>query len=129
MIQRFIELGEGYSDIYELIDTAKANKHRVSRLIALQTKIDEKFVTSIVVVMNPTTTGDFQALYICREGIPNPSIKANKRYQLFEELAAYLQLPISTIDVKPSTMFNEKELYHQYLIGILRLNHFIPPMR
>ncbi|WP_226665866.1 methylthioribose kinase [Metabacillus litoralis] len=129
MIQRFIELGEGYSDIYELLETAKANKHRISKLIALHTKINNNDITSIVVVMQPTTIGDFQALYMCREGLPNPTQKANKRYDLFEELATYLQMNIISLDVKPSTIFNEKELYHQYLIGILRLNHIIPPMR
>ncbi|OAS86503.1 MULTISPECIES: DUF7147 family protein [Metabacillus] len=129
MIQRFIELGEGYSDIYELIETARANKHRVSKLIALHTKVNEKAVTSLVVIMQPTDQGKFQALYICREGIPNPHVKENKRYELFEVLSAYLNKDIIQIDVKPSNMFNELELYYQHLIGILRLNHYIPPMQ
>jgi hypothetical protein len=129
MIQRFIELGEGYSDIYELIETARANKHRVSKLIALHTKVNEKEVSSLVVIMQPTDQGKFQALYICREGIPNPHVKANKRYELFEDLSAYLNKDIIQIDVKPSNMFNELELYYQHLIGILRLNHYIPPMQ
>ena len=129
MIQRFIELGEGYSDIYELIETAKANKHRVSKLIALHTKVNEKAVTSLVVIMQPTDQGKSQALYICREGIPNPHVKENKRYELFEDLSAYLNKDIIQIDVKPSNMFNELELYYQHLIGILRLNHYIPPMQ
>jgi hypothetical protein len=129
VIQRFIELGEGYSDIYELIETARANKHRVSKLIALHTKVNKNEVSSLVVIMQPTDQGKFQALYICREGIPNPHVKANKRYELFEDLSAYLNKDIIQIDVKPSNMFNELELYYQYLIGILRLNHYIPPMQ
>ncbi|MGM0873541.1 MAG: DUF7147 family protein [Bacillota bacterium] len=129
MIQRFIELGEGYSDIYELLETAKANKHRVSKLIALHSKVNERDVSSIVVIMQPTDPGKFQALYICREGIPNPNFKENKRYELFKELALYLNKDIIKIDVKPSSMFNELELYYQHLIGILRLNHYIPPMQ
>lgn len=129
MIQRFIELGEGYSDIYELIEIAKANKHRVSKLIALHSKVNERDVSSIVVIMQPTEPGKFQALYICREGIPNPNFKENKRYELFKELALYLNKDIIQIDVKPSSMFNELELYFQHLIGILRLNHYIPPMQ
>jgi hypothetical protein len=129
MIQRFIELGEGYSDIYELIEIAKANKHRVSKLIALHSKVNERDVSSIVVIMQPTEPGKFQALYICREGIPNPNFKENKRYELFKELALYLNKDIIQIDVKPSSMFNELELYYQHLIGILRLNHYIPPMQ
>jgi hypothetical protein len=129
MIQRFIELGEGYSDIYELIEIAKANKHRVSKLIALHSKVNERDVSSIVVIMQPTDPGKFQALYICREGIPNPNFEENKRYELFKELALYLNKDIIQIDVKPSSMFNELELYYQHLIGILRLNHYIPPMQ
>jgi hypothetical protein len=129
MIQRFIELGEGYSDIYELIETARANKHRVCKLITLHTKVNEKEVSSLVVIMQPTDQGKFQALYICREGIPNPHIKANKRYELFEDLSAYLNKDIIQIDVKPSNIFNELELYYQHLIGILRLNHYIPPLQ
>ena len=129
MIQRFIELGEGYSDIYELIETAKANKHRVSKLIALHSKVNNRDVSSLVVIMEPTDPGKFQALYICREGIPNPNVKANKRFELFTELESYLNKKIIQIEVKPSNMFNELELYYQYLIGILRLNHYLPPLQ
>ncbi|MGN7941223.1 MULTISPECIES: DUF7147 family protein [Bacillaceae] len=129
MIQRFIEIGEGYSDIYELLETAKANKHRVSRLLVLHTEVNNNQVSSLVVAMQPTNPGDFQALYICREGIPNPHVKENKRYDLFKELATYLQMDIIELDVKPSTIFSEIDLYYQHLIGILRLNHYIPPLR
>lgn len=129
MIQRFIELGEGYSDIYELIETAKANKHRVSKLIALHSKVNNRDVSSLVVIMEPTDPGKFQALYICREGIPNPNVKANKRFELFTALEPHLNKKIIQIEVKPSNMFNELELYYQYLIGILRLNHYLPPLQ
>ncbi|MCV9887537.1 DUF7147 family protein [Metabacillus halosaccharovorans] len=129
MIQRFIELGEGYSDIYELIETSKANQHRVTQLIALHTKDNAKEVTSLVVIMKPTDPGNFQAIYICREGISNPNFITNKRYELFKELAELLHKQIIEIEVKPSSMFNEIDLYYQYLIGILRLNHLLPPLQ
>ncbi|MFC0271169.1 methylthioribose kinase [Metabacillus herbersteinensis] len=129
MIQRFIELGEGYSDLYELIETAKANKNRVAKLLALHTNINNKSVTSVVVVMKPTDPGKFQAMYISREGIPNPHVKENKRFLLFQELATFLEKEIIQIDVKPSSTFNEKDLYYQYLTGIFRLNHYIPPLQ
>ena len=73
MIQRFIELGEGTSDLYELLEIGKSNKNRVARLLALHTTINNNKVTSLVMVMQPATQGDFQPLYICREGIPNPT--------------------------------------------------------
>lgn len=129
MIQRFIELGEGYSDLYELLEIGKSNKHRVSRLLALHATINNNKVTSLVVVMQATTQGDFQPLYICREGIPNPNVTPNKRYELFEGLATELEKNIIEFEVKPSTLFAETGLYYQYLIGILRMNKYLPPMR
>lgn len=129
MIQRFIELGEGYSDLYELIETARANRHRLMHLMAIHTKIKDKDVTSLVAVMKPTDPGSFQALYICREGIPNPHILKNKRFDMFAELAEELDKTIIEFDSKPSSQFADKELFFQYLIGILRLNHYIPPLQ
>ncbi|WP_174733812.1 DUF7147 family protein [Mesobacillus harenae] len=129
MIQRFIELGEGYSDLYELIEIAKASRERLSRMMALHTTSKGKQVTSLVVILTPTSPGKFQPLYICREGVPNPISTPNKRFDLFVQTAAELNKSIIELDVKPSDMFAEKELYYQHLIGILRMNHFIPPLQ
>jgi hypothetical protein len=129
LIQRFIELGEGYSDLYELIELAKANKHRLTHFIAFNTTVNENQVISLAIVLTPTNPGNFQPLYICREGIPNPEQKPNKRYELFKDLAESFEKKVITLEVKPSTMFNEKELYYQHLIGILRMNRYIPPMQ
>jgi hypothetical protein len=129
MIQRFIELGEGYSDIYELLELARGNQHRLSHLMALHSTIRDKDVTSLVVVLQPTDPGGFQALYICREGIPNPHTTPNKRYDLFHSTAEKIGKNIIEFDVKPSILFAEKELYYQYLIGILRMNRFIPHLQ
>ncbi|USK76417.1 DUF7147 family protein [Peribacillus frigoritolerans] len=128
MIQRFIEIGQGYSDIYELLEVGRNQKHRVARLLAMHTTINDKKVTSLVIVMEPTDPGKFQPLYICREGIPNPHATKNKRYELFESLAEELDRPIIEIDVKPSVLFAEIELYYQHLIGILRMNRYLPPL-
>lgn len=129
MIQRFIEIGEGYSDIYELIEIAKANPSRLCHMMAFHTAINNKEVTSLVVVLQPTDPGNFQPLYICREGIPNPKATPNKRFDLFAEAAKELHKEIIQLDIKPSTSFAEKELFYQYIIGILRLNHYIPPLQ
>ncbi|MDQ7863409.1 methylthioribose kinase [Peribacillus frigoritolerans] len=128
MIQRFIEIGQGYSDIYELLEVGRNQKHRVARLLAMHTTINDKKVTSLVIVMEPTDPGKFQPLYICREGIANPHATKNKRYELFENLAEELDRPIIEIDVKPSVLFAEIELYYQHLIGILRMNRYLPPL-
>jgi hypothetical protein len=129
LIQRFIEIGEGYSDIYELIEIAKANQARLNHMMAFHTTINNKEVTSLVVVLKPTDPGNFQPLYICREGIPNPRFTPNKRFDLFAKAAEILQKEMIQIDIKPSTSFAEKELFYQYVIGILRLNHYIPPLQ
>ncbi|WP_342434092.1 methylthioribose kinase [Neobacillus sp. FSL H8-0543] len=129
MIQRFIELGEGYSDIYELLELARANQHRIVHLMAFHSSVGDRPVTSLAVILQPTDPGNFQALYICREGIPNPKFIPNKRYDLFQKTAEELGKQIMELSVKPSTMFHEKELYYQHLIGILRLNHFLKPLQ
>ncbi|RSK26917.1 methylthioribose kinase [Bacillus sp. HMF5848] len=125
MIQRFIELGEGYSDIYELLEVANNNKHRITKLLALQATINNRNVFSLVVILTPTDPGNFQPLYICREGIPENS----KRFDLFKELSERIKVPITYISVKSSLFFAERNLYYQYLIGVLRLNHIIPPLK
>lgn len=129
MIQRFIELGEGYSDIYEILELAKTNQHRLLHMMVLHTVVNERKVTSLVVILKPTDPGEFQALYICREGVPNPKEIPNKRFDLFQQTANEIQKTIIELTVKPSNQFSEKELYYQYLIGILRLNHYIPPLK
>lgn len=37
MIQRFIELGEGYSDLYELLEIAKTNQERIAHMLQFET--------------------------------------------------------------------------------------------
>ncbi|KAB2335296.1 DUF7147 family protein [Bacillus mesophilum] len=129
MIQRFIELGEGYSDLYELLEIAEVNKHRLAKMMAFHTNVNHKEVTSLAVILTPAAEGKFQPLYICLEGIPNPNMKSNKRYDLFKEKAEKLGQTIFEVKVKSSAEFAEKELFYQYLIGILRLNHYIPPLQ
>ncbi|WP_409275505.1 methylthioribose kinase [Neobacillus sp. SCS-31] len=128
MIQRFIELGRGYGDLYELIEIAESNSHRITRFLALHTVVGNKEVTSLAIILNPAGEGKFQPIYISREGVPDPRTLPSKRYSLFQEAAAGLGKEIYELDVKPSSLFAEPELYYQQLIGILRLNHFLPPL-
>ena len=128
MIQRFIELGEGYSDIYELLEIGKANQSRISFLLALHTTINDREVVSLAIILKPTNPGNFQPIYICREGIPNPESTPNKRFDMFQELATTLEKNIIHLEVKPSTLFPESVLYYQHLIGILRMNRYLPPL-
>lgn len=126
MIQRFVEFGEGLSDLYELLQITRTNKERVHRIIRLDSVINGKAVCSIVVVLNPVEPGNYMPCYICREGIPHPSEKETARYKLIEELVEELQVELCQLVVKPSTEFNELNLYYQYLIGVFRMNKYIP---
>jgi hypothetical protein len=124
MIQRFIELGEGYSDLFELFEIMETNKDRISQLLCLRTKKNDKEFASLVAVLKPAAEGNFQPMYMCREGVPIPS----KRYELFEANAAKLNKEIISFEVKQSKEFAETELFYHYLIGILRLNYLIPEL-
>ncbi|TFE03601.1 methylthioribose kinase [Jeotgalibacillus sp. R-1-5s-1] len=128
MIQRFIELGEGYSDIYELIELMKANRHRAERLLVLETESKKGKKLSLALVLKKTDEGNFQAIYLCREGIPILDGKKSERLRLTEEAAESHGIPVITLTVQPSDRFAEKELYYQYLTGILRMNRYLSPL-
>lgn len=129
MIQRMIEIGEGYSDIYELFEIAKSRKESVKFLLKLTSEKDKQKCCTFAVILSPTSIGEFQPIYYCREGITLKDQTITKREQLFEELALTLNKEIITLHIRHSSSFHAIELYQQYLIGILRLNHFIPPMK
>ncbi|MGX9133553.1 DUF7147 family protein [Rummeliibacillus sp. JY-2-4R] len=128
MIQQFIELGEGYGDIYELCELMRTNKHRISRTIVFTATKGDKKVASIAAIFKPVGDSKFTPIYICREGIPYSTEKPSKRLEIFEETAKELDQTLITLEVKHSSVYVEKDLYYQYLIGILRLYHYIPSM-
>ncbi|KHF40801.1 DUF7147 family protein [Halalkalibacter okhensis] len=128
MIQRFITLGEGYNDLYELLELGRSNQSRVHMLLRLDTAYDNQEKSSLVLVLTPASPGKMMPLYICLEGIHNPDIRATERYLLFEQLSKELNMPIYKLKVKSSREFEEKDLYFQYLIGVLRMNRYIPPL-
>jgi len=129
MIQRMIELGEGYSDLYELIELATSQKNRVSHLIKFTTSKDKDTYCSFAVIFKPTSIWEFQPIYYCREGIKVAENSITKREQLINDLASSLEKEIITLNLRHSSSFFEKELFHQYVIGILRLNHLISPLK
>lgn len=129
MIQRMIEIGEGYSDLYELFELAKSQKDRVKFLLKLTSDKNNQKCCTFAVILSPTSIGEFQPIYYCREGITIKENSISKREELFEDLAVKLNKEIITLHIRHSSSFHAIELYQQYLIGILRLNHFIPPMK
>jgi hypothetical protein len=129
MNQRFIELGPGYSDLYELLELAKANHYRMHYFLCLQSEGKRGKVMSFVLVMKKSSYGDFIPLYICREGIPALDNKPSKRYELFEQAAREQGKDVISMEVRHSSTFADTDLYYQYLIGILRMNRFLPPLQ
>ncbi|MCP3031081.1 methylthioribose kinase [Halobacillus sp. A1] len=128
MRQKFIELGEGYADIYELLELGEQMPERIDYAIAFYCEKSRQAVSSLAFIMKPTSQQKFQPIYICREGIPNPHEKPNKRFDLFQAVAESAGKTVTEFTVKPSTMFPETELYYNYLIGILRTNRILSPL-
>lgn len=126
MNQRFIEMGEGYGDIYELLEIISSNSSRLLHgLIFASMNKDGKPVISVAAVLSPAGESNFMPIYICREGIPPES----KRLALFEEAIQAAGRPAVRLEVKPSFTFSDLKLYYNYLTGILRLHHLLPPLR
>jgi hypothetical protein len=128
MIQRFILLGEGYNDLYELLELARSNPSRIHMLLRLDTVFEKKEKSSLVLILRPASPGKMMPLYLCLEGIHNPEIQSSERYRLFEQLSQELDRSIYRLKVKSSHEFEDLELYYQYLIGVLRMNRYIPPL-
>ncbi|WP_432354866.1 DUF7147 family protein [Sporosarcina sp. A2] len=127
--QRFIELGEGYSDIYELCELIKTNASRLQRTFLFTATTKEgKRCLSIAASFSPAGEGGFYPIYICREGIPSKEESPSKRQLVFEEAAASVGSKPIPVDLKHSSEFPETKLFYQYVTGILRLNHLLPPL-
>ncbi|WP_332689977.1 DUF7147 family protein [Halalkalibacter lacteus] len=129
MIQRFILLGEGYNDLYELLEIARSNHSRIHMLLRLDTKINHQEKSSLVLILHPAEPGKMMPFYLCLEGIHNPNSKPTERYRLFEQLSKQVEKTIHKLEVKSSDQFEENDLYYQYLIGVLRMNRYIPPLQ
>jgi len=124
MIQRFIELGEGYGDLFELCELIRTNEDRIYRTFLFPTTINGKPMVSFAVALNSVGESKFMPIYTCREGIP----AASKRTSIFMDACKHAGHHPVEVELKPSSTFADKGQYHQYLIGILRLNHLLPEM-
>ena len=129
MIQQFIELGQGYSDVYELCELVRTNKHRLHNAFIFHSIHNEQTVASLAVAFKPVGESKFMPIYICREGITYSQNNVSKRIALFEETVQAVGKNPITLELKNSTNFEEKVLYYQYVTGVLRLNNYIPPLQ
>ncbi|GKV55700.1 hypothetical protein NCCP2222_16470 [Sporosarcina sp. NCCP-2222] len=127
--QRFIELGEGFSDVFELIELMNTNASRLHRTFIFSTATDKGNVISLAAAFHPAGEGHFMPIYICREGILQKGEEMPKRRLLFEQASLQNGCTPIPIDLQHSTAFAEASLYYQYIIGILRLNHLLPPLQ
>lgn len=130
MIQQFIELGQGYGDIYELCELIRTNEKRFhNAFILTSTNNNGNKVASLAVAFKPVGDSKFMPIYICREGIPFNPEKPSQRIEIFENALKEIdKKPISPLEIKHSSIFAETSMFYQHLIGILRMNHFLPPM-
>ena len=128
MIQQFIELGQGYGDVYELCELIKTNETRFHEAFIFTSYKKEQKVCSLAVAFKPVGESKFMPIYVCREGIPYNEGKQTKRLGLFEEALSAIGKQANTVEIKHSSFFTETAQFYQYLIGILRMSHYIPPM-
>ncbi|MEG0473962.1 MAG: methylthioribose kinase, partial [Solibacillus sp.] len=80
------------------------------------------------VAFKPSGESKFMPIYICREGIPYNEEKPSKRIEIFQEAVRKANKQENIFEIKHSSIFSESIQFYQYLIGILRLNHYLPPM-
>lgn len=128
MPQQFIELGEGYGDVYELLEIIKTNQGRFHQAFILTSTKEDKKVASLAVALKPVGESKFMPIYICREGIPFHEEQPSKRQMMFEESIEQLGRKAVVVEIKHSSIFSEPKLFYQYLIGIMRLHHYIPAL-
>lgn len=128
MIQQFVELGKGYGDIYELCELIQTNEKRFHNAFLFISYKGDKAYVSPAVAFRSVGESKFMPIYICREGIPYNPEKPSKRQQLFEETLRQFGKQAVPMDIKHSSYYTETDLFYQHLIGILRMNHLIPPL-
>lgn len=128
MIQRFIELGEGYSDIFEWLELLKTNENRFHHVCIFTSVLNDVKKLSVSLVLKPASEGNFTPIYYCREGIEYSAEKTSKRILLVEKTLQERNYSPHRLEVKHSSYFAEPALYHQYLTGLLRLHHILPPL-
>ena len=118
MKQSFIKIGEGLTDLFEFTTLIEYNHKRINRIVYFHTPHSEKQLSSVAIIMNPTAEKHFQAMYIMTNALKYP-YPAAENYDI----------PVVGIDVQPPDVYPDLELYFNYLISVLRLQRWIPPLQ
>lgn len=122
-MQKFIELGEGYGDVFELEALIQYNHQRIKSGIYLHA---EGRLSTFVLVMAPVR-GNFQALYTIYQGIPMTS-KSRQKYKIINENLEKYNISKVEMTTRDPGDFHDRTQYFQYMLGVLRLNNLIPPL-
>lgn len=123
-MQKFITLGEGHGDIFELEAIIGHNHIRIDKAIFLHT---EESRSTFLLVMKPVR-GNFQAIYTIYNGIQFKDGQGQK-YTLIRGWCEEKEIPIVEFSTRDPEDFYERNQFYQYITGVLRLNHLIPPMK
>ena len=63
------------------------------------------------------------------DALKHPFPNSNKKFELINNQANQYNVPIFGIDVQPPEAFHTLDQYFKYLISVLRLQNWIPPMQ
>ncbi|GGG87003.1 hypothetical protein E2558_02460 [Staphylococcus pragensis] len=129
MKQSFIVLGEGLTDLFEFLTLIEYNHTRIDKIVYFHSPQTSKQLSSVAIIMQPTTGQHFQAMYIMLNALKYPYPDHNKKFQLINAHANKYNVPVLGIDVQPPEAFHSHDLYFKYLISVLRLQNWIPPMQ
>ncbi|KRG10660.1 DUF7147 family protein [Staphylococcus sp. NAM3COL9] len=129
MKQSFIKLGEGLTDLFEFNTLIEYNFKRIDHIVYFHTSNFEKKPSSVAIVMRPTSENHFQAMYIMVNALNYPYPNSNKKFEMINEQANLYNIDIKEVDVQPSDTFHDIDLYFNYLISVLRLQRWIPPLQ
>ncbi|WP_323702709.1 hypothetical protein [Mammaliicoccus sp. Dog046] len=129
MKQSFIVIGHGLTDLFEFQTIIEYNHARISDILMLHTPLSKDKLSSACIIMKPTEGRHFQAIYTILEGIKYPYPEANKKFDLIQSWAEAYDIQVKGLDVKSRSEFAEDDLYFTYLKGVLRLEHYLPPLQ
>lgn len=129
MKQSFIPLGEGLTDLFEFTTLIEYNHQRINYIVYFHTPESNKRLSSVAIVMEPTSGKHFQAMYIMVNALNYPHPEPNKKYNIINKQAEQYNVTIKEIDVQPPETFHQIELYFNYLTSVIRLQRWIPPLQ
>lgn len=78
MKQSFIVLGEGLTDLFEFNTLIEYNHLRINKIVYFHTPQSSKQLSSVAMIMNPTSGNHFQAMYIMLDALKYPFLTVIK---------------------------------------------------